>query len=133
MLNCIFYSLFFVLFIDLSTGSLRLSQINRIFLSTYKGMYEACVVTVGDDGEEIYPYFNQTLINSHIRTFLDEKLTRYTTNYVLTCDFYNEDGITKCSENDLARCLKINLKANVNFLFKYDKLQTYSIKDKNNL
>lgn len=133
MVNSIFYSLFFVLFINLSVGSLRLSQINRVFLSSYKGLYEASVVTVGDDGEPIFPYFDRSILSSYIHTFIEEKVVRYTTNCQLSYDFYTQDGVTQCGVNDLPRCVKINLKAKINYLFNYDKIQTFSIKDKNNV
>lgn len=130
MLNCIFYSLFFVLFLNLSTGSLKLSQINRAFLSSYKGIYEASVITVGDDGEPIYPYFSQSLLGQYIHDFVEEKVTRYATNHELSYVFYKEDGVSECGEDDLARSIKIRLKADINYLFSYDKTQTFSIKDK---
>lgn len=96
-------------------------------------MYEACVITVGEDGEQIYPYFDQHLLGEYIHTFIEEKVTRYATNHVLTYEFYEIDGVTKCGEEDLARCVKLNLKAEINYLFKYDKDQTFSIKEKDNL
>lgn len=133
MLNCIFYSLFFILFVNLSVGSLRLTQINRTFLSSYKGMYEASVVTVGSDGEPIYPYFDRPTLKEYVHTFIEEKLTRYTTKYALVMNFYKEDGVTECSKDELARCVKINLKADINFLFTYDKSQSFSIKDRENI
>ena len=33
--------------------------------------------------------------------------------------------MSKCGPNDLARCVKINLKAKINYLFTYDKNQTF--------
>ena len=96
-------------------------------------MYEACVITVGEDGEQIYPYFDQHLLGEYIHAFIEEKVTRYATNCELTYDFYTQDGVSKCGPNDLARCVKINLKAKINYLFTYDKNQTFSIKDKNNV
>lgn len=133
MLNCIFYSLFFALFLNVSFGSLRLSQVNRTFLSSYKGMYEASVITVGTDGRPIYPYFNQTILKGYIDDYLVKNLNRYTTNYALNVDFYLDDGVTKCDESGYARNIKIGLNAKINFLFKYEKNQTISIKDKNTL
>lgn len=96
-------------------------------------MYEACAITVGNDGEGIYPYFSQPLLSNYIESFIGEKVTRYATNHTLTYEFYKQDSITKCSESDLARCVKIRLQAYINYLFKYDKTQTFSIKDKNSV
>lgn len=133
MLNCIFYSLFFALFVSLSFGSLRLSQINRVFVSPYKGLYEASVVTVDKNGEPIYPYFDQGTLRNYIYEFISKKLDRYATNYLLGIEFYKEDGVSECLSNDLARNVKLSLKANINFLFKYSKQQSFSIKDAESL
>lgn len=133
MLSCIFYSLFFILFINLSIGSLRLSQINRAFLSSYKGMYEASVVTVGRDGEPIYPYFDRPTLREYVHTFIEDRVSYYATNYSLVLDFYKEDGVTKCTTSEPSRCVKINLKADINFLFSYNKTQSFTIKDRTNI
>lgn len=129
MLNCVFYSLFFALFVTLSFGSLRLSQINRVFLSSYKGLYEASVVTVDKDGEPIFPYFDQGILRNYVYEYVSKNLDRYATNYTLNVDFYLEDGTSECTSSDLARNVKLSLKANINFLFKYSKQQSFSIKD----
>lgn len=133
MLNCVFYSLFFALFVSLSFGSLRLSQINRVFMSSYKGLYEASVVTVDKNGEPIFPYFDQGILKNYIFDFLSKNLDRYATNYTLNVDFYKDDGISECSSSELARNVKLSLKANINFLFKYSKQQSFSIKDAKSL
>lgn len=133
MLNCVFYSLFFALFVSLSFGSLRLSQINRVFVSSYKGLYEASVVTVDKNGEPIYPYFDQGTLRNYIYEFISKKLDRYATNYSLDIEFYKEDGVSECLSNDFARNVKLSLKANINFLFKYTKQQSFSIKDAESL
>ena len=133
MLNCVFYSLFFALFVSLSFGSLRLSQINRVFVSSYKGLYEASVVTVDKNGEPIYPYFDQGTLRNYIYEFISKNLDRYATNYSLDIEFYKEDGVSECLSNDLARNVKLSLKANINFLFKYSKQQSFSIKDAESL
>ena len=133
MLNCIFYSLFCALFLDLSFGSLRYSQINRAFMSSYRGMFEACVVTVGDDGNPIYPYFSQPRLASYISKFIGEKVNRYATNYTLDVVFYLQDGTTKCTSTDLARNVKISLDASINFLFNYSSQKSFSISDRSSL
>lgn len=130
MTNCIFYSLFFVLFLNMSFGSLRMSQINRAFLSTYKGLYEACAITVGDDGEPIYPFYNKTMLTNYVIDFIAENVGKFTTSYDLSIKFYLLDGATECSENDLARNVKVRLESQINYLFKYDKEQMFSIQER---
>ncbi len=96
-------------------------------------MYEASVITVGNDGEPIYPYFDQNILSNYIHTYFEKNLTRYTTNYTLDVAFYDQEGGNKCQINDMSRCVEVSLKADINFLFKYDKTQKFLIKDRPNL
>lgn len=102
-------------------------------MSSYKGLYEASVVTVDKNGEPIFPYFDQGILKNYIFDFLSKNLDRYATNYTLNVDFYKDDGISECSSSELARNVKLSLKANINFLFKYSKQQSFSIKDAKSL
>ena len=110
-----------------------MSQVNRTFLSMYKGMLEASVVTIDDNGEPIYPYYEKGYIRSYVSSYLTTNISKYTKSYTLTLTFYNDDGVTVSTSTDKSRCVKFNLKANINYLFKYDKTQTYSIKSKENI
>lgn len=117
----------------MSFGSLRYSQINRAFLSSYKGLYEASVVTIGSIGEPIYPYFDQTTLTNYLTEYIQENVGKFTQNYELNVDFYLSDGVTKCGKNAFARNVKINLQAEINFMFSYSKEQSFSIKDKDTI
>lgn len=133
MLHCVFYTLFFGLFVNLSFGSLRFSQINRVFLSSYKGIYEASIITVDKNGDPTYPYFDQGTLRNYVYEFIGKNLDRYTTNYTLDVTFYKQDGVNKCSTSDLARNVKIALNADINVFYKYSKQQSFSIKDSETL
>lgn len=133
MTNCIFYSLFFVLFLNFSFGSLRMSQINRSFESSYKSVYEASIITVGEDGEPIYPYYSQEILRNNLNSFINENVGKFVNAYDLTLDFYLEDGVTQCKENYKSRCVRVSLDASINYLFKYSKVKTYMIKERTKL
>lgn len=117
----------------MSVGSLKISQINRAFLCSYKGLYEASVVTVDNNGEPIYPYFSKNILKEYIEDYLSTSIKRYTKNFEIGYKFYLQDGQTECGEKDYARNIKISINANINYLFTYNKTQSISIKDKNNL
>lgn len=102
-------------------------------MSSYKGLYEASVVTVGADGEPIFPYFNQQILRSYANEFIGEKVAHFTGNFTLKVNFFQKDGVTECTENDLARSVKINLKADVNFLYKYNCEKCFSISERSNV
>ena len=126
MTNCIFYSLFFVLFLNLSFGSLRMSQVNRVFTSIYKGMLEASVLTISDNGEPVVPYYNKLKLENYVDEYLKKNLSKYIKNYTVNTKYYNDNSYNVCVEN----CHKasITLKANINAFYKYDKTQTFLIR-----
>lgn len=90
-------------------------------------MYEASVVTVGDDGEPIYPYFDKTYVQNYVSNFLETDVAKYSNEYTINVSFYLLDGVTLCTEDDLARNVKIELDAKINDLFKYKNNRSFSI------
>ena len=126
MTNCIFYSMFFVLFLNVSFGSLRLSQVNRVFMSIYKGMLEASILTITDSGEPIMPYFNKEKVDTYIGDYLKENLDRYTKDYEVKTSYYRPVTGDICVST--CRQLKINLKARINTFYSYDKTQTFTVR-----
>lgn len=119
------------MFLTLSLGSLKFSQINRTFLSIYKGMLEACVLTVNDSGEPVKPYYNETKVNEYVISYLDKNINRYAKDYTLTTTYYDEN-FTKASTK-YSRGISINLKAKINFFTTYDKEQRFSVTSKEEL
>ena len=126
MTNCIFYSLFFVLFLNVSFGSLRYSQVNRVFMSIYKGMVEATVITITDTGEPLVPYYKKEKMEIYIDEYLKENLSRYTTDYSVSTNYYMPATNAVCS--DICRKVSINLKAKINVFYEYDKTQTFVVR-----
>lgn len=127
MVNLIFYTLFFALFVNFSFGSLRYSQINRAFMSSYKGLYESCVVTVSNAGEPIKPFFDKDLVKEEVKAYLAENVGKYTKDYKFLVMFYQSDHKTLCSSNEYARTVKISLRTKINYLFTYYKEQFFTI------
>ena len=127
MTNCLFYSLFFALFLNLSVGSLKLSQVHRTFMSIYKGMFEACTVSVDNQGEPIKPYYNQVEMRFYIDSYFKKNLTKYVKDYTVTFGYVADNPKIVCKKE--CRRIKITLKANINFLYKYNKTQIFTIAD----
>ena len=126
MTNCIFYSLFFALFLNLSFGSLRISQVNRVFMSIYKGMLEASVLTIEDNGEPVVPYYNKNTVEIYIDNYLKENISKYTKEYTVNTKYYTENSTTTCEFE--CRKVSINLKAKINTFYKYDRTQTFVVR-----
>ena len=126
MTNCIFYSLFFALFLNLSFTSLRVSQVNRVFMSIYKGMLEASVLTIDDGGEPVVPYYNQNRLSVYVEDYLEQNISRYTKEYTVNTGYYMDDSSTICTSN--CHKVSINLKAKINLFYDFNKTQTFVIR-----
>lgn len=131
MTNCIFYSLIFILFVQVSTGSLRISQINRTFLSIYKGMLEASMITVDGNGEPIVPYYDKNILKEYVDGYLNENISKYTKKYEITYNFINKNNELICFSQ--CKKVKITLKAQINYFYNYEKSQSFSIVSRDEL
>ena len=130
MTNCLFYSLFFTLFLNISVGSLKFSQIHRTFMSIYKGMFEACTVSVDSNGEPIKPYYDQSEMNNYIESYFKTNLSKYSKNYTVKYIYLNDNNQV-CKFN--CRRISIQLTAPINIFYSYDKTQVFSIMDGDSL
>lgn len=122
MTNCLFFAVFFTLFSMFSYGSLKFSQVNRAFLSCYKGMFEASAVSVDDNGEPMVPYYDASTVRNYVRTYLESEIAKYVSDYKVTISY--SKPIIKTSKY---RAVTLNLTADINLLFKYNKSQTFTI------
>ena len=125
MTNCLFYSLFFALFLNISLGSLRYSQVHRVVMSAYKGMFEASVVTVDSKGESTTPYFDKTTLTSYVTKYLDKNLSKYVTDYKVTTKLLKQNN-SICALS----CTRVSLttKAKINTFLTYESTQVFTIK-----
>lgn len=122
MTNCLTFAVFFTLFAAFSYGSLRFSQVNRVFMNCYKGMFEVSAVSVNSSGEPIKPYYDKETLRNYVKEYLEPDIKKYVSDYTLTIS-YSSPIINTLNY----RAATLNLKANINFLFKYDKSQTFTI------
>jgi len=127
MTNCIFYCLFFALFLNISMGSLKYSQIHRTFMSIYKGMFESCVITVDNNGDPITPYFDSAQIKFLVDNYLKDNLSKYSKDYSVSYKFLSSNNSLLCKKN--CRRIKITLTAKINSFYKYDNSQTFAVAD----
>lgn len=131
MTNCLFYAMFFCLFLNLSFGTLRYSQINRVFLSIYKGMLEASVVTIDGDGEPVFPYYDRRLIKDYVEDYLEENVSKYTKDYDVKFYLWEKERDNLCH----LQCSKIRiiLTAKVNHFIDYKKEQVFVLRSSDEL
>lgn len=131
MTNCLFYTLFFALFLNVSFGALRFSQINRSFMSIFKGMLEASVMTIDINGNPSVPYYNKNRVIEYSETYLSKNISRFTKEFTVDIVFYNKETGLLCDEN--CEKVKISLNAKINTFYSYDKSQTFVIRNKDEI
>ena len=129
MENLLFFSLIFTLFLNFTFGAMRLSGVNRTFLSMYKGVLESSVAYINEKGEPITPYFIQDTLVDYVDHYLEENLTRYVTHYEASVYFFNNEDDTLCT-SDYCSAVKISLECDINYLFHYSKAKNFYINSK---
>ena len=95
-------------------------------MSIYRGMFEACAVTVDLDGEPSSPYYSKDEMDTYIDEYFKDNLSKYVSSYTVEYSFLNADG-NICSLN--CNRIQIHLTADINTFYKYDKTQTFLIVD----
>lgn len=126
--NICFYAMFFVIFLQFTFGAIKFSGVNRTFLSMYKGVFEVSLITIDDDGEPVYPYYGDEILKENVDSYLKANLTKYTKNYETNIRYLNLDNDGVCLEDRCSR-VEVNLKADINMFFKYDKSLEYTVKE----
>ena len=129
MTNCLFYSIIFVLFLNFTVGSIKYSQVNRTFMSLYKGVFEAATYTIDENGNPIEPYYKKSLISTYINQYLKENLNRYVTDYSVSYKYYLNETSEVCKTN-YCRSVKVTLKAKINMFYTYNQTQNFSIHER---
>lgn len=95
-------------------------------MSIYKGMLEASVITIDDNGEPIIPYFNESTIDYYVENYLERNIKKYVKEYTLDIDYLDKTSHELCQED--CREINLNLKAKINLFFTYDKNQTFVVR-----
>ena len=125
MTNCLFYALFFVLFINFGVGSMNFSGVNRTFKTISKGIFESAAYTIGQDGKPSEPYFDEGLVETYVANYFKENLTKYVTYYEARIYFFNNDANETICTTKRCQNVKVTLKCDINYLFHYEKGENY--------
>ncbi len=108
-------------------GSLKYSQIHRTFMSIYKGMFEACTITVNNNGEPTSPYFNMDKMETYINEYFKTYLSKYCKDYQVSYMYIGGTNTLICASE--CRTILITLKAKINMFYDYDKTEIFTIQD----
>lgn len=124
--NIAFYALIFTLFLQFAFGAIDYSGVNRTFLNLYRGVIEASLITVGEDGEPTYPYFDEVTLKENLYSYLDENITRYVTHYTTGIYYFDLEDELMCTSHHCSG-VKITLKADINYFFHYENAKSYVV------
>ncbi len=100
-------------------------------MSSYKGMFEASVITVDSEGEPTKPYYSQETLRNYVTDYLEENVSKFCKEYTVRVSFYEEGMTIPCRKDAFARRVKIALNAKINMFSQYDKSQFFSIEARN--
>jgi len=132
MINCLFFALCFSLFITFSFGGMTYSTIHRSFLNMQKSILEVSVVTIGDDGNDTDPYFNEPVLEKYVVDYLKENVEKYSPNYKASIVYFDADT-KQINTNHHADGVRLSLSANINFFYSYQHAREFTIDGGGNL
>lgn len=76
-----------------------IAGVNRSFLGAYKAVAELSVVAYGENGENIYPYFKESLFEEAVASYFDSCLGHYVDDYELKFSYAYSDGLQHSSSS----------------------------------
>lgn len=117
----------FSLFLSFSFGCMSFSSVHRTFSLMYRGLFETVTATIDESGEPS-AYFNKNKVEEYVTEYLANNLTKYVTNYEVSYYFFYEDSGLVCTSGNCT-ALKISLKADINYIFHYEKAMNYYISE----
>ena len=122
MTNMIFYILILGLASSFVSGAMRFSNINRAFILLQKGIMEYAVITCDDNNS---PYYDQELLKKCVDDYCKKNIAKHTNKYTTSIYYINNDD-SMCI-NGYCQAVKISLKADINYLFRFERAMTFTI------
>ena len=126
MTSCLFFAFGFALFIAFSFGGMSYSSIHRSFLNMHRSVLEISVVTVGEDGEDTKPYFNETVLEEYVTNYLKDNVGRYSTDYQAKIIYFDAET-NAINTNHHANGVRISLSSKINFFYTYQRARSFTI------
>lgn len=126
MINCLFFTCGFVLFLAFSFGGMTHSSIHRSFLNMHRSILEISVVTIGDDGEDVKPYFNEVQLENYVVDYLKDNVGKYTSDYKASI-IYFDVSTNAVNTNHHADGVRISLTSKINFFYTYKHTREFRI------
>lgn len=126
MENLVFFTILFSLFLNFSMGAISFSGVNRTFQIMYRGLVEASIAFVDENGEPIEAYFKKSVLEQYVTNYLEDNLTRYVTHYKAAIYYFDKENQVVCTSS-YCRSVKISLDCEINYFFHYSKARNFYI------
>lgn len=102
------------------------SSIHRCFLNMHRSILEISVVTVGDDGKDTDPYFNEQLLEQYVVNYLKDNVGKYSPDYKASIIYFDADT-KSINTNHHADGVVISLSSNINMFYSYKHAREFTI------
>lgn len=122
MTNIIFYTLLLSISTSFGLGAMKYSTINRTFMLLQRSVFEYAVITIDENN---YPYYDEQLIKEGIDNYFENNIKPIVNKYTTGIIFLNDDN--SLCVNDKCQRVQVSLKANINYLFNFEKSMTFTI------
>ena len=122
MTNIIFYTLLLSISTSFGLGAMKYSTINRTFMLLQRSVFEYAVITIDENN---YPYYDEQLIKEGIDNYFENNIKPIVNKYTTGIIFLNDDN-SLCVNGKCQR-VQVSLKANINYLFNFEKSMTFTI------
>ena len=122
MTNIIFYTLLLSISTSFGLGAMKYSTINRTFMLLQRSVFEYAVITIDENN---YPYYDEQLIKEGIDNYFENNIKPIVHKYTTGIIFLNDDN-SLCVNGKCQR-VQVSLKANINYLFNFEKSMTFTI------
>lgn len=129
MINCLFFSVVIFLFMSFSFGGMTYSSIHRTFLNMHRSILEVSVVTVGNNGEDVNPYFNESLLETYVVNYLADNISKYSTIYNVSVIYFDRET-NEINTNHRANGASISLEAKINTFYQYKHAREFTINER---
>ena len=122
MTNIIFYTLLLSISTSFGLGAMKYSTINRTFMLLQRSVFEYAVITIDENN---YPYYDEQLVKEGIDNYFENNIKPIVNKYTTGIIFLNDDN-SLCVNSKCQR-VQVSLKANINYLFNFEKSMTFTI------
>ena len=122
MTNIIFYTLLLSISTSFGLGAMKYSTINRTFMLLQRSVFEYAVITIDENN---YPYYDEQLVKEGIDNYFENNIKPVVNKYTTGIIFLNDDN-SLCVNGKCQR-VQVSLKANINYLFNFEKSMTFTI------